>query len=60
LQISKAKAPVNVLVNTKAGDTFSFKEISGWPREAGFKNPRRLEVPAVSPPRAGNQAVTQI
>jgi hypothetical protein len=40
---------VNMLVNTKAGDTFSFKEISGWLREAGFKNPRLLEVPAISP-----------
>jgi ubiquinone/menaquinone biosynthesis C-methylase UbiE len=40
---------VNMLVNTKAGDTFSFREMSGWLREAGFKNPRLLEVPAVSP-----------
>ena len=40
---------VNMLVNTRAGDTFSFKEIGGWLREAGFKNPRLLEVPAVSP-----------
>jgi hypothetical protein len=40
---------VNMLVNTKAVDTFSFKEISGWLREAGFKNPRLLEVPAIFP-----------
>jgi ubiquinone/menaquinone biosynthesis C-methylase UbiE len=40
---------VNMLVNTKAGDTFSFKEISSWLREAGFRNPRLLDVPAVSP-----------
>jgi len=40
---------VNMLVNTKAGDTFSFKEISGWLREVGFRKPRLLEVPAVSP-----------
>jgi len=40
---------VNMLVNTKAGDTFSFEEISGWLREAGFKKPHLLEVPAVSP-----------
>lgn len=40
---------VNMLVNTTAGDTFSFKEISGWLREAGFRNPRLLDVPAVSP-----------
>lgn len=40
---------VNMLVNTKEGDTFSFKEMSGWLREAGFIKPRLLEVPAVSP-----------
>jgi ubiquinone/menaquinone biosynthesis C-methylase UbiE len=40
---------VNMLVNTRDGDTFSFKEMSGWLREAGFRNPRLLEVPAVSP-----------
>jgi ubiquinone/menaquinone biosynthesis C-methylase UbiE len=40
---------VNMLVNTQAGDTFSFEEIRGWLREAGFKNPRLLQVPAVSP-----------
>ena len=40
---------VNMLVNTEAGDTFTFKEMSGWLREAGFRNPRLLQVPAVSP-----------
>jgi hypothetical protein len=40
---------VNMLVNTKEGDTFSFEEISGWLREAGFKKSRLLKVPAVSP-----------
>jgi len=40
---------VNMLVNTEAGDTFSFEEISGWLREAGFVKPRLLPVPAVSP-----------
>lgn len=40
---------VNMLVNTEAGDTFTFKEMSGWLREAGFKNPRLLKVPSVSP-----------
>jgi Dimerisation domain/O-methyltransferase domain len=40
---------VNMLVNTEAGDTFSFGEISGWLREAGFVKPRLLKVPAVSP-----------
>jgi ubiquinone/menaquinone biosynthesis C-methylase UbiE len=40
---------VNMLVNTDQGDAFSFEEISVWLREAGFKNPRLLPVPAVSP-----------
>jgi ubiquinone/menaquinone biosynthesis C-methylase UbiE len=40
---------VNMLVNTEEGDTFSFEEISGWLREAGFTNPRLLKVQAVSP-----------
>lgn len=40
---------VNMLVNTDEGDTFSFEEISGWLREAGFTKPRLLDVPAVSP-----------
>jgi len=40
---------VNMLVNTDEGDTFSFEEISGWLREAGFTKPRMLDVPAVSP-----------
>jgi len=40
---------VNMLVNTEEGDTFSFEEISGWLREAGFAKPRLLKVPAISP-----------
>ncbi len=40
---------VNMLVNTEEGDAFSFEEISGWLREAGFVEPRLLEVPAASP-----------
>ncbi len=40
---------VNMLVNTTEGDVFTFGEISKWLKEAGFKNPRLLPVPAVSP-----------
>ena len=40
---------VNMLVNTEAGDTFTFKEMSEWLRQAGFRNPRLLKVPSVSP-----------
>src|SRR5262249_37235056 len=37
---------VNMLVNTEAGGTYTFGEMSGWLREAGFENPRLLEAPA--------------
>jgi len=40
---------VNMLVNTEAGDTFTFAEMSGWLLQAGFRNPRMLNVPSVSP-----------
>ncbi len=40
---------VNMLVNTDEGDTFTFPEISGWLKEAGFTSPRRLESPGPSP-----------
>jgi cyclopropane fatty-acyl-phospholipid synthase-like methyltransferase len=40
---------VNMLVMTEEGDTFTFAEMSRWLKEAGFVNPRQLEVPAVSP-----------
>jgi ubiquinone/menaquinone biosynthesis C-methylase UbiE len=40
---------VNMLVNTKQGDTFTFGEISGWLKEAGFENCRTLENPGPSP-----------
>jgi ubiquinone/menaquinone biosynthesis C-methylase UbiE len=40
---------VNMHVNTEAGDTFTFGEMSQWLRKAGFKNPRLLDVPSVYP-----------
>jgi SAM-dependent methyltransferase len=40
---------VNMLVNTEDGDTFTVTEISQWLREAGFVDPRTMEVPAPSP-----------
>lgn len=40
---------VNMLVNTKDGDTFTIPEISGWLTDAGFTDVRALEVPAPSP-----------
>ena len=40
---------VNMLIHTQGGDTFTYKEMSGWLREAGFRNIRRLSAPAPSP-----------
>jgi SAM-dependent methyltransferase len=40
---------VNMLLHTQAGDTFTFAEMAGWLREAGFANPRLLKAPAPSP-----------
>jgi len=40
---------VNMLVNTDTGDTFSFEEISGWLRSAGFVDARTLASPGPSP-----------
>ncbi len=40
---------VNMLVNTDSGDTYSFEEISGWLKEAGFVKPRTLDAPGPSP-----------
>ena len=40
---------VNMLVNTTDGNTFTFAEMSQWLREAGFKNPRALDVQSHSP-----------
>jgi ubiquinone/menaquinone biosynthesis C-methylase UbiE len=40
---------INMLVNTESGRTYSFEELSDWLRQAGFIEPRLLEVPAVSP-----------
>ena len=40
---------VNMLVATERGDTYSFGEIAGWLREAGFENPRTVDSPGPSP-----------
>ena len=40
---------VNMLVNTDHGDTYSYREISSWLREAGFVNTRTLDAPGPSP-----------
>jgi len=34
---------VNMLAHTDSGDTFSFEEISGWLKEAGLVNIRKIE-----------------
>ena len=40
---------VNMLVNTKEGDTYSFEEISTWLTDCGFRNVRTLEARGPSP-----------
>jgi hypothetical protein len=40
---------VNMLIHTEVGDTYTFGEIAGWLREAGFVKPRLLEAPSPSP-----------
>jgi 3-hydroxy-5-methyl-1-naphthoate 3-O-methyltransferase len=34
---------VNMLAHTENGDTFSFEEISGWLKEVGLVDPRKIE-----------------
>jgi len=40
---------VNMLVNSDQGDTFSFEEIAGWLRDAGFTQVRSVEAPGPAP-----------
>ena len=40
---------VNMLVHTEQGATWSFEEIAGWLRDAGFTNARQLDAPGPSP-----------
>ena len=40
---------VNMLVNTDSGNTYSFEEIGGWLREAGFTDAHKIESPGPSP-----------
>jgi SAM-dependent methyltransferase len=40
---------VNMLVASDEGDTWSFDEIAGWLRDAGFENPRTVQSPGPSP-----------
>jgi ubiquinone/menaquinone biosynthesis C-methylase UbiE len=40
---------LNMLVNTDTGDTYSFEEIAGWLKDAGFVDARTLDSPGPSP-----------
>lgn len=40
---------VTMLVNTEEGDTFTFKEMSAWLKEAGFVDVRLFEAPGPAP-----------
>jgi hypothetical protein len=38
----------NMLVNTEAGSTYSFEEVHGWLKDAGFEQVRTFDVPGPS------------
>jgi ubiquinone/menaquinone biosynthesis C-methylase UbiE len=40
---------VNMLVHTETGDTFTFKQMSDWLKQIGFRKIRKVDVPAPSP-----------
>jgi ubiquinone/menaquinone biosynthesis C-methylase UbiE len=40
---------VNMLVNTEDGDTFTYKQMTGWLKEIGFKRIRKVQAPSPSP-----------
>lgn len=40
---------VTMLVNTDEGDTYTFAEMAGWLRDAGFVDARELDVPGPAP-----------
>jgi ubiquinone/menaquinone biosynthesis C-methylase UbiE len=40
---------VTMLVNTEAGDTYTFGEMAAWLTEAGFVDARKLDVPGPGP-----------
>jgi len=40
---------VNMLVNTDAGDAFTYGEIATWVRDSGFERVRTLDAPGPSP-----------
>lgn len=40
---------VTMLVNTEAGDTFTFNEMSAWLRDTGFTDVRELDAPGPAP-----------
>jgi len=40
---------VNMLVHTDEGDTFTFKEMTGWLEQSGFRQVRQVDLQAPSP-----------
>jgi hypothetical protein len=46
-----------MLVNTEAGDTYSFEEIRGWLQESGFINVGVVPSPGPSPLIFANKRV---
>ena len=47
---------VNMLVSTEEGDTYSFAEIAGWLKQAGFENARTMAAPGSAPLILANRA----
>lgn len=48
---------VTMLVNTESGDTFTFKEMGGWLRDAGFIDLRSFDAPGPAPLILANKPV---
>ncbi len=46
-----------MLVHTDEGDTFTFKEMTGWLKQAGFRHIRQSRGPGAVPGARGHQAV---
>ncbi len=40
---------VNMLINTDAGDTYTFNEMAAWLRDAGFIDPYEFDLPGPAP-----------
>jgi len=51
---------VNMLANTKDGDTFTIREYRAWLREAKFSDAHRIEAPSPSPLILARKSLTAL